>query len=97
MSAQMTLWGTDSATSSPVSEDGRSPSAGPGKSKPTASGPDPVLVSRFRALEKDRALPTNDIYGPLFTASSPSHDLQSALASKLAEDWDLNGSPEFEA
>ena len=56
----------------------------------------PVLVSRFRSREKDRALPTDDICGPLFTASSPSHDLQDALASRLAASWDLNGSLELD-
>ena len=96
MCSQMTLWGTDSATSSPESEAGRLPSGGPDKSKPTESGPAPVLVSRFRAREKDRALPTDDICGPLFTALSPSAALQDALASRLAASWDLNGSPEFD-
>ena len=84
MCSQMTLWGTDSATSSPESAAGPLPCAGPDKSKPTESGPVVVLVSRFRALEKDRVRPTNDICGPLFTASSPSYDLQDALARQVS-------------
>ena len=95
MSAQMTLWGTDNTISLPELEDSRSQSDGPDTSTSTESGPAPVPVSRFRAREKDRATPTPDTCGPLFTSSSPSADLQSALASRLAANWDLNGSPEF--
>ena len=59
------------------------------------SGPAPVPVSRFRALASERAMPTNDTSGPLFTASSPSASLQLSLENKLRARMDVNGSPEF--
>lgn len=40
-------------------------------------------------------MPTNDTCGPLFTASSPSADLQHALESRLRALTDVNGSPEY--
>lgn len=58
-------------------------------------GPAPVRVSRFRARDSERAMPTNDTSGPLFTASSPSAALQRSLESRLLARMDLNGSPEF--
>jgi hypothetical protein len=58
------------------------------------SGPPPVPVSRFRSLERDRAMSTNDTSGPLFTASSPSAVLQRSLENRLRARLDVNGSPE---
>lgn len=58
------------------------------------SGPDHAPVSRFRSLDNEKAMPTNDTSGPLFTASSPSAGLQSSLESRLRERLGVNGSPE---
>ena len=46
-------------------------------------GPDHVLVSRFRAQDSGKAMSTNDTSGPLFTALSPSANLQWCLANRL--------------
>lgn len=66
--------------------------AGPLTSK---SGPARARVSRFRALDNGRAMPTNDTSGPLFSASSPSAALQQYLANRLVARMDLNGSVLF--
>src|SRR6266576_2238665 len=60
-----------------------------------ASGPLPVPVSRFRALESEKAMPINDTCGPLFTRLSPSAGLQRSLENKLQARMDVNGSPEY--
>ncbi len=86
---------TTNAISSPESAAGLSPCDGPDLKTPEESGPAPVPVSRFRALEKDRATPMSGTCGPLFTASSPSAVLQRSLESKLRARMDANGSPEF--
>lgn len=59
------------------------------------SGLAPVRVSRFRARDSEKAMPTNDTSGPLFTASSPSARLQRSLESRLRAQMDVNGSPEY--
>src|ERR1700758_2557992 len=58
-------------------------------------GQDHAHVSRFRALDSEKAMPTSDTSGPLFTASSLSADLQWSLESKLAERMVGNGLPLF--
>ena len=95
MSSQQTSPDTASVISSPVSEDGHSPCVGLDSKAFPASGPAPVPVSRFRALASDRAKPTSATFGPLFTVSSPSADLQLCLESKLRARMDVSGSPEF--
>jgi hypothetical protein len=60
------------------------------------SGPLPVRVSRFRALDAEKAMPTNDTCGPLFITSSPSANLQRCLENRLRARMDENGSPEYE-
>jgi hypothetical protein len=55
----------------------------------------PVPVSRFRARDSGRAMPTNDTSGPLFTHSSPSAHLQLSLENRLRARLDGNGSPEY--
>ena len=85
---------TDSAISSPGSADGRLRSTSRAGRRTVQSGPDHVHVSRFRALDSAAALPTSDTSGPLFTASSPSANLQRCLENKLRSRMDLNGSPE---
>src|SRR5271157_3853765 len=59
------------------------------------SGPEAVPVSRFRARDSEKAMPMSDIYGPLFTNSSPSAALQRSLESRLRARMDVNGSPEY--
>ncbi len=59
------------------------------------SGPDHVPVSRFRALDSARAMPTNDTSGPLFTASSKSAGLQLSLENRLRALMAASGSPEY--
>ena len=59
------------------------------------SGQAPVPVSRFRARDSAKAMPTNATSGPLFTASSPSAALQRSLESRLRARLAANGSPEF--
>lgn len=94
-SLPMTSKDTPNATFSLESPDGVSPSPSPGGRKTAKSGQAPARVSRFRALDSEKAMPTNDTCGPLFTRSSPSAALQSCLASRLQARMDLNGSPEY--
>ena len=90
----MTLKDTTAAISSPGSPDGISPCRLPdGETSP--SGQEAVHVSRFRALDNERAMPTNDTSGPLFTALSPSAGLQRSLANRLRARMAGNGSPLF--
>ena len=86
---------TSNATSSPESEDGPTPSASPDGPLTGQCGPEAVPVSRFRALDNTRAMPTNATSGPLFSALSPSAALSASLASNLQARMDANGSPEY--
>lgn len=86
---------TRSVISSPGSADGPTRSGSPDGQTTNPSGPAPVRVSRFRARDSEKAMPTNDTSGPLFTASSISAALQRSLENRLLEKTDLNGSPEF--
>lgn len=86
---------TLNATSSPASEDGRSHCNGQDGQMTGKSGQAPVPVSRFRARDNEKAMPTNDTCGPLFTHSSPSANLQRCLENRLRERMDVNGSPEY--
>jgi hypothetical protein len=81
---------------SPESEDGATPYASPDGLTKNQSGPAPVRVSRFRALDSEKAMPTNDTCGPLFTRSSRSASLQSSLENRLRVRMDVNGSLEYE-
>ena len=86
---------TGRAISSPASAAG--PMQDASLASPTTSpcGPAPVPVSRFRARDSAKAMPTNDTSGPLFTHSSPSAALQRSLENKLRARMDVNGSPEY--
>lgn len=53
-------------------------------------------VSRFRARDADKELPTSVISGPLFSSSSPSAGLQLSLASRLRANLESSGSPLFD-
>ena len=92
----MTSKDMSNATSSPASADGPTPSASQDGPLTGQCGPEAVPVSRFRALDNTRAMPTNDICGPLFSALSPSAALSASLASRLQARMDVNGSPEYE-
>ena len=94
-SAPPTLPDRDNGTSSQASPVGRMPAASPSSRMPSPSGPDHVHVSRFRSLDAGEAMPTSATSGPLFSASSPSADLQLSLESRLRALLDVNGSPEF--
>ena len=83
------------STCSPGSEDGHTPSISPDGPQTSPCGPSHVPVSRFRALDADRELPTNATSGLLFSSSSPSYDLQCCLESRLRAALDVNGSPEY--
>ena len=101
MSDQYSMFGptisedSPSATSSPESADGPAPSDSPDGPMTGRSGPDHAPVSRFRSRDSEKAMPTNDTSGPLFTTSSPSASLQRSLANRLHQNLDVNGSPEF--
>ena len=91
----MTLRDMPNVTGSPGSEAGPTHSGSPDGLMTDQSGPVPVPVSRFRARDSERVMPTNDTSGPLFTASSPSSDLQRSLENRLRARMDVNGSPEY--
>ena len=75
-----------------ASGDGHMPSASP-DGEAEQSGQQAAPVSRFRARDSEKALTTNATSGPLFTASSPSADLQRSLENRLRARMDGNGSP----
>ena len=83
---------TPKSTSSRASADGRTPSDSPAGQTTSPSGPAPVPVSRFRAQDSEKAMPIDDISGPLFTTSLPSAGLQRSLESRLLARMDSSGS-----
>ena len=84
----------NSATSLPESADGRLPFSGQDGAAP--SGREVVPVSRFRAQDSEKEMPTNAISGPLFNASSPSAVLQWSLESRLRARMEGSGCPLYE-
>ena len=95
MSQRMMFGITPSAISSQESQDGASPSGTLDGRKIDRSGQGRVRVSRFRAQESGKALPTNDISGPLFNNLSPSASLQQSLENRLRAKMDGSGCPLF--
>lgn len=95
MSNQVTSLDSLSAIYSPALVDGATPCDSLDGQTKDLHGPAPARVSRFRALENEKDMPTNDTCGPLFTASSPSAALQQSLENKLRDRLDVNGSPEY--
>jgi hypothetical protein len=93
--SQATSADSASAISSPASADGPTRSDSPAGPTITTAGPGPVRVSRFRALDNDKAMSIDAISGPLFIGSSPSAVLQWSLESRLRARTDVNGSPEY--
>ena len=59
------------------------------------SAQDRARVSRFRARDNEKVMPTNATSGPLFSTSSPSASLQRSLENRLRARMDVNGSPEY--
>lgn len=94
-SVQATSLDTSNAISSQGSADGPTRSGLPGGPTIGPFGQGPVPVSRFRARDNGKAMPTNGTSGPLFTHSSPSAGLQRSLESRLRARLDVNGSPVF--
>ena len=92
----MTSKDMTNATFSPASADGPMPSTSRDGPLTDQCGPEAVPVSRFRALDSTKAMPTNDTSGPLFSALSPSAALSASLARRLQARMDVNGSPEYE-
>ena len=60
------------------------------------SGLEAVPVSRFRARDSEKAMPTNATSGPLFSSLSPSASLQFALESRLRQRMVGNGCPLYD-
>lgn len=91
----MTLRNSPKSICSPESPAGAALSGSLDGQTTDPCGPDPVPVSRFRARDSKKAMPTSDTSGPLFTHSSPSADLQRSLENRLRANLDVNGSREY--
>ena len=70
--------------------------SGMGQDGADPSGLEAVHVSRFRARESKKAMPTNATSGPLFNYSSPSAALSVVFGSRLQQNLEGNGSPLYE-
>jgi hypothetical protein len=79
----------------PESPAGRMPSPSPAGPPTARSGPAASLANPFQAPDSAAVISTEDISGPLFTASSPSAALQLSLESRLRAALAGSGSPEF--
>ena len=93
MSNPKTSKNTTSAISSPESPAGHTRLSWQEFRQKHRSGPDHVPVSRFRAQDSGKAMPTEDTSGPLFNTSSPSASLQRSLANRLRAKMAGSGSP----
>lgn len=92
MSDQKTFWDMSSATFSQALRVGRSLlDSQDGRDQ---CGPPPARASRSRAQGKDWESETRAIYGRCFDAWLAGADLQFALANRLRQRLDVNGSPE---
>lgn len=90
----MSFEDTNACTLSPASPDGNWLCLSPvGTDDP--SGPVPAPASRSAKPDNGKVRMMSGTCGPLFTASSPSADLQFALESRLRARMDVNGSPEY--
>lgn len=92
---QETSQGSTSATSSPGSGDGRSPSLLPDGQQIEKSGLPPAPASRSRRRGSGKVPPTSDTSGPSSTASIVPDSLQSRLESRLRARMGAYGSPEY--
>src|SRR5882724_10788960 len=82
-SAQPTLPGTSSATSSPGSASGPTPCDAPGGPTRTRSGRAPAPASRSARPARKQDFRTSVIFGPPGHGSSPSEDLARSVANRL--------------
>lgn len=82
LSSQMTCEATTSATSSPASPSGVTPSAAPDGPTTGQSGPDPAPASPSRRRARGRAPATPVTFGPNSFGSSPSAVLESSSENK---------------
>ena len=89
----MTSKDTRSATFSLASGGGHTPSDSPGGPMIGKSGPVPARVSLSLLRANKEALPIAATCGPLFSASSPSRNLQRSLANRLRQRMAGRGSP----
>lgn len=89
----MTLKDTTSTTSSPALVDGSTVFDLLAGRKTALSGQEARHASPSVLRANGEAIPINDTCGPLFTASSPSADLQRSLESKLRQRKVGHGSP----
>src|SRR6185295_4258315 len=94
-SLQPTLPGMDSATSSPVSADGPTPSDSPESPITPPSGPGRAPASRSRTRARGAGFATLGIFGQHGSHSSNSVALQSSLESKLRARLASSGSTLF--
>lgn len=93
---EVTLLGFDKYTSLRELAVGPTHFVSPESRTKKKSGQGVVRVSRFRALDNEKDMLTNDISGPLFITSSPSANLQRSLENRLLARMDVNGSPEYD-
>ena len=83
-----------SATSSPESEDGRSPSTSL-DGETSQCGPEVAPANHSQLPENEKEQQTNDTYGPTSTNSLVSANLQQRLESRLRQRMAAYGSPEY--
>lgn len=95
MSNHKTSKTTTAATSSPVSQAGKSRSNSQAGRKTRKSGPGHAHASHGPSQVKEKDGPTAVMSGPIGTASSKSDDLQRSLANRLQAVMGVNGSMEF--
>lgn len=95
MSDQRMLPGFDEHISSPESRDGSTLSPSLDGQPTDPSGQGRVRASRSRKRAGRRRTKTKDISGQCSFGSSESADLQYALANRLMDRLDVDGSPEF--
>jgi hypothetical protein len=95
MFPQTTSDPTPSATSSPASADGASPSDSRDGLTLDLFGQEVAPASRSASPAKEQVLPTNGIYGRIGSVSSGSESLASSLAKTLMQQLDGAGSTLF--
>jgi hypothetical protein len=96
MSHRKTLTVTPSTTFSQASAAGLTHSGWLVGPTTDLSGQEAVLVSHSVPPARAKELTTLDTCGPLFGGSSHSEDLQRSLASRLRQQMDVDGSPEYD-
>ena len=96
MSKEKTSKDTRNVTSSPESEAGQGRLNCPAGIQTDLFGPAPVPANPFRWQGLEKALKTTDTSGRSSLDSSASADLQRCLESRLRQNLDVNGSPEYD-